>query len=185
MRDLLDDYSALTATGTPVGRAVVTSVWGSAPRPEGACMLATPDGRLAGSVSGGCIEGAAATEIAEAIARGTPKLVAFGVSDERAWEVGLSCGGTIKVFIEPAVHPEILAAARGEGGVVAATLIRSDSPATPVGSMAVIGEDGTAAASATWLDESVISAALCVAAPAGRGRLRSPGRFMEISSRSP
>ena len=82
MRDLLDDYSALTATGTPVGRAVVTSVWGSAPRPEGACMLATPDGRLAGSVSGGCIEAAAATEIAEAIRRGTPKLVTFGVNSD-------------------------------------------------------------------------------------------------------
>ena len=101
MRDLLSDYDRLAALGRPVGRAVVTSVWGSAPRPEGSSMLATADGTMAGSVSGGCVEGATATEIAEAIGRGTPKLVTFGVTHERAWEVGLACGGTIKVFVEP------------------------------------------------------------------------------------
>ena len=63
MRDLLSDYERLSATGTPLGRAVVTSVWGSAPRPEGACLLATADGQLAGSVSGGCVETATAVEI--------------------------------------------------------------------------------------------------------------------------
>src|SRR6476646_10522385 len=120
MRDLLADYERLTAAGTPPGRAVVTSVWGSAPRPEGACLLATADGRLAGSVSGGCVESAAAVEVAEAIGRGTPKLVTYGVSDERAWEVGLACGGTIRVFVEPTVRPEVLEAARGPGGVVVA-----------------------------------------------------------------
>ena len=113
MRDLLSDYDRLAAEGRPVGRAVVTSVWGSAPRPEGSSMLATADGTMAGSVSGGCVEGATATEIGEAIGRGTPKLVTFGVTHERAWEVGLACGGTIKVFVEPRVRPEVLAAARG------------------------------------------------------------------------
>ena len=101
MRDLLSDYDRLSRSGRPVGRAVVTSVWGSAPRPEGSSMLATADGTMAGSVSGGCVEGATATEIGEAIGRGTPKLVTFGVTHERAWEVGLACGGTIKVFVEP------------------------------------------------------------------------------------
>ena len=86
-------------------------------------MLATADGAMAGSVSGGCVEGATAIEIGEAISRGTPKLVTFGVSDERAWEVGLACGGTIKVFVEPGVRPEVLAAARGAGGEVVATVI--------------------------------------------------------------
>jgi len=123
MRDLLSDYHRLAALGRPFGRAVVTSVWGSAPRPEGSSMLATADGTMAGSVSGGCVEGATATEIAEAIGRGTPKLVTFGVSHERAWEVGLACGGTIKVFVEPSVRPEILAAARGPGGEIVATVI--------------------------------------------------------------
>ena len=128
MRDLLSDYDRLATLGRPVGRAVVTSVWGSAPRPEGSSMLATADGTMAGSVSGGCVEGATATEIGEAIGRGTPKLVTFGVTHERAWEVGLACGGTIKVFVEPRVRPEVLAAARGPGGEVVATVI--DGPGT-------------------------------------------------------
>jgi xanthine dehydrogenase accessory factor len=123
MRDLLADYERLTATGEPFGRAVVTSVWGSAPRAEGASMFATRGGAMAGSVSGGCVEGATATEIAAALDRGTPKLVTFGVSDERAWEVGLACGGTIKVFVEPTVRPEVIAAARGAGGEVVATVV--------------------------------------------------------------
>ena len=108
MRDLLPTTTAWPPPGRPFGRAVVTSVWGSAPRAEGSSMLATADGAMAGSVSGGCVEGATAAEIGEAIERGTPKLVTFGVSDERAWEVGLACGGTIKVFVEPSVRPEVL-----------------------------------------------------------------------------
>src|SRR5688572_24369564 len=123
MRDLLPDYERLAAAGEPLGRAVVTSVWGSAPRAEGASMLATRSGAMAGSVSGGCVEGATATEIGAALERGTPKLVTFGVSDERAWEVGLACGGTIKVFVEPAVKPEVLQAARGSGGEVVVSVV--------------------------------------------------------------
>jgi xanthine dehydrogenase accessory factor len=123
MRDILPDYERFAQAGKPFGRAVVTSVWGSAPRPEGSSMLAANDGTIAGSVSGGCVESATALEIAEAIERGTPKLVTFGVTDERAWEVGLACGGTIKVFVEPAVGPSILEAARGPGGEVVATIV--------------------------------------------------------------
>jgi xanthine dehydrogenase accessory factor len=138
MRDLLNDYDRLIAAGQPVGRAVVTSVWGSAPRAEGSSMLATADGTMAGSVSGGCVEGATATEIAAAIERGSPKLVTYGVTDERAWEVGLACGGTIKVFVEPAVRPEVLAAARGPGGEVIATVIEGPGAGTTLR----IREDG-------------------------------------------
>ena len=123
MRDLLDDYTRFVEDRVPFGRAVVTSVWGSAPRPEGSSMLASADGRIAGSVSGGCVESATALEIEAAIQRGTPKLVTFGVSDERAWEVGLACGGTIEVFVEPTVRPEILQAARGTAGEVVASIV--------------------------------------------------------------
>jgi xanthine dehydrogenase accessory factor len=126
MRDLIADYERLRSGGTPVGRAVITSVWGSAPRPEGSCMLATRDGAMAGSVSGGCVENVTLTEIIEAIDRGSARLVTFGVSHERAWEVGLACGGTIKVLVEPAVRDEVLAAARGKGGAVVATLLEGD-----------------------------------------------------------
>ena len=138
MRDLLSDYQRFAALDRPFGRAVVTSVWGSAPRPTGSSMLATADGMMAGSVSGGCVENATVAEIAGAIASGTPKLVTFGVTDERAWEVGLACGGTIKVFVEPSVRPEVLAAARGRGGEVVATVIEGPG----LGASARIFDDG-------------------------------------------
>lgn len=86
-------------------------------------MLAASDGTIAGSVSGGCVESATALEIEAAIQRGSPRLVTFGVSDERAWEVGLACGGTIQVFVEARVRPQILEAARGEEGEVVASII--------------------------------------------------------------
>src|ERR1043166_2965562 len=100
MRELLADYERLRAAG-PVGRAVVTQVWGSAPRPEGATLLAGPNGAMAGSVSGRCVEKAAAEAIQSAMAQGAPRKMSWGVTHERAWEMGLSCGGTIDVFIEP------------------------------------------------------------------------------------
>lgn len=140
MRGLLDEYVMLAASG-PVGRAVVTQVWGSAPRPEGACLLATLDGRMAGSVSGGCVETAAAEEIRSAMASGTPRKVGWGVTHERAWEMGLSCGGTIEVFVEPAVRPELLEAARATQNTVLATVIGG---AAPLGS-GVLVEEGAGA----------------------------------------
>ena len=161
MRDLLHDYDQLHASGRPVGRAVVTSVWGSAPRAEGACMLATSDGEIAGSVSGGCIESAAAQEIAAAIASGAPKLLTYGVSHERAWEVGLACGGTIKVFVEPAISAEVLDAARSEGGVVVATVIETNSATSRLGGTALVREGGAIEASKgqEWIGKAVAEAA--------------------------
>src|ERR1041385_106487 len=140
MRDLLNEYEQLAATG-PVGRAVVTQVWGSAPRPEGACLLATADGRMAGSVSGGCVEGAAAEEVRTAMARGTPKRVGWGVTHERAWEMGLSCGGTNEVFVEPAVRAGLLEGTRRASGSVVATVIGGNDSA-PVGAGLLYEESG-------------------------------------------
>lgn len=142
MRDILADHARLSAAGAPFGRAVVTSVWGSAPRPEGACLLASIDGAIAGSVSGGCVESATAMEITEAIGRGAPKLVTFGVTDETAWEVGLACGGTIKVLVEPGVRPEVIEAAQSAGGVVIATVIEGSEP---LGTALVVKDDGSVA----------------------------------------
>ncbi len=140
MRDVLRDWDRMTADGSPVGRAVVTKVWGSAPRPAGACLLADAHGNIAGSVSGGCVESAAAEEITAAIERGKPRLVSYGVSDEQAWEVGLACGGTIEVYVEPAVRQELVDAARGDGGIVLATVVEG-GPAT--GWSLVVRDDGT------------------------------------------
>jgi len=163
MHDLLAELTVLEGTGRPTGRAVVTSVWGSAPRPEGAWLLATDDGRIAGSVSGGCVESATAQEIAAAIIRGSPRLVTYGVSHERAWEVGLACGGTIKVFVEPRVSDRVRAAAAGAGGVLVATIIGAADPSGPqLGRSVTIHDDGTieAAPEDRWVGEAVRDAAM-------------------------
>jgi len=138
MRELVTDYERLSKTG-PVGRAVVTQVWGSAPRGEGAVLLATADGQMAGSVSGGCVENAVVEEVRAAIERGTAKALEYGVTHERAWEFGLSCGGTISLFVEPAVRPEILDAARRAEASVVATIIAGPAP---VGRSLVLRESG-------------------------------------------
>lgn len=99
--DILATAAAWKADGEQVAIATVVETWGSSPRPAGSRLAVTASGRLAGSVSGGCIEGAVADAAKQAMATGTPRLLDFGVSDERAWEVGLSCGGKVKVFVEP------------------------------------------------------------------------------------
>ena len=80
--------------------ATVVGTWGSAPVAVGGQMVMAQDGRFEGSVSGGCVEGAVVTEALDVIASGKPKMLEFGVADETAWNVGLSCGGTIRVFVE-------------------------------------------------------------------------------------
>ena len=86
--------------GHGVALATVVETWGSAPRPAGSSLVINDDGTFLGSVSGGCVEGAVVTEALDVIASGKPKMLEFGVADETAWNVGLSCGGTIRVFVE-------------------------------------------------------------------------------------
>jgi len=86
--------------GHGVALATVIETWGSSPRPVGSHLVIHGDGRFQGSVSGGCVEGAVVNEAAEVIANGTPRVLAFGVADETAWRVGLSCGGRIRIFVE-------------------------------------------------------------------------------------
>ncbi len=86
--------------GAGVAIATVTATWGSAPRPAGSQLAVHADGRFVGSVSGGCIEGAVVVEALDIIQTGKAKLLEFGVSNSQAWEVGLACGGKIKVFVE-------------------------------------------------------------------------------------
>ena len=95
---LIDAFSEWR--GAPLALATVIRTWGSAPRPSGSHMLVHADGRFEGSVSGGCVEGAVVTEALDVIDSGKPKTLEFGVADETAWKVGLSCGGTIRVFVE-------------------------------------------------------------------------------------
>jgi xanthine dehydrogenase accessory factor len=81
--------------------ATVVGTWGSSPRPAGSQMAITRSGRIAGSVSGGCIEAAVVEAGLECLRSGRPQSLTFGVTDARAWEVGLACGGTVQVFVEP------------------------------------------------------------------------------------
>lgn len=98
--DILATAAGWAAAGETVALATVVETWGSSPRPAGSRLAVTASGRLAGSVSGGCIEGAVADAAKATMASGTPQLLDFGISDERAWEVGLACGGKLKVFVE-------------------------------------------------------------------------------------
>ena len=86
--------------GKKVAIATVVETWGSAPRPIGSHLVIDAEGNFQGSVSGGCVEGAVVTEALDVISNGQPKMLEFGVADETAWNVGLSCRGTIRVFVE-------------------------------------------------------------------------------------
>jgi xanthine dehydrogenase accessory factor len=112
MRELLEQYDAWRAEGHEVGRAVVIRTYGSSPRQAGSVLLVADDGRMIGSVSGGCIEGAAAEAVLESRRSGHSRVIRYGVTNEEAWSVGLACGGTIDVLIEPDVPDAALAAAR-------------------------------------------------------------------------
>ena len=102
MRDVLDDIERFRRAGRRVALARVVGLEGSGPRDPGATMVVSEDGEVAGSVSGGCVEGAVLTEALAVLGSGgPPRLVSFGYSDDDAFAVGLSCGGTIDVFIEP------------------------------------------------------------------------------------
>ena len=98
--DLLCVAAAWKDAGEDVAIATVTETWGSSPRPTGSQLIVTKSGKLEGSVSGGCIEGAVAEAAMRTIETGVPQLLDFGVSNEQAWEVGLACGGKVKVFVE-------------------------------------------------------------------------------------
>jgi xanthine dehydrogenase accessory factor len=99
--DILTVAQNWAEAGEQVALATVTESWGSSPRPAGSRMAVTVSGKIAGSVSGGCIEGAVAEAALDSLKTGAPKLLAFGVTDEMAWQVGLACGGQMKVFVEP------------------------------------------------------------------------------------
>jgi xanthine/CO dehydrogenase XdhC/CoxF family maturation factor len=98
--EVLEQAAAWSEGGLGVALATVVSTWGSAPRPAGSQLAVNERGELVGSVSGGCIEGAVVREALEVIRDGKPRNLEFGVTHDRAWEVGLACGGTIQVFVE-------------------------------------------------------------------------------------
>ena len=175
MKELLDTIEAWQRAGVRFGRAVVIRTFGSSPRPEGAVLLYASDGRLAGSVSGGCVEGVAAEEIERAMMSGRSRVVRYGITDEQAWGVGLACGGSIDVLIEPDVPPEVVDAARSSRGVAVVTELRADEPPLPC---LVVHDDGrlegTTANAAT--DDAIVAAA-------HEALLRGNSRAIELGTR--
>jgi xanthine/CO dehydrogenase XdhC/CoxF family maturation factor len=97
---VLETAAAWLTAGRRAAIATVVDTWGSSPRPVGSQLLVDEEGAFVGSVSGGCIEGAVIGEALAVIASGEPRLLDFGVSDEQAWDVGLSCGGKVQVYVE-------------------------------------------------------------------------------------
>jgi len=110
MREVLQELNEWTRDGEDIAIATVIETWGSSPRPLGSKMLVTRSGKMAGSVSNGCIEGAVFEEGQKVLKSGTPKIAAFGVADDVAFEVGLACGGHIEVFVQPLgkVHRQLI-----------------------------------------------------------------------------
>jgi xanthine/CO dehydrogenase XdhC/CoxF family maturation factor len=98
--DILARAADLRAVGRKVALATVIETWGSSPRPVGSQLLVDEEGGMLGSVSGGCIEGAVVHEAMKTMEDGEPRLLSFGVTDEQAWEVGLACGGRVRVYVE-------------------------------------------------------------------------------------
>jgi xanthine/CO dehydrogenase XdhC/CoxF family maturation factor len=98
--DILKAAEDWRKAGRGVALATVMETWGSAPRPVGSNLIIDDEGNFLGSVSGGCVEGAVVTEAIDVIDSGNAKMLEFGVADESAWQVGLSCGGTIRVYVE-------------------------------------------------------------------------------------
>src|ERR1700742_2943061 len=103
--DILKAAEDWRKAGKGVAIATVVETWGSAPRPVGSNLVIDNDGNFLGSVSGGCVEGAVVTEAMDVIDSGKPRMLEFGVADETAWKVGLSCGGTIRVYVEKVEYP--------------------------------------------------------------------------------
>jgi len=105
-RDPLQIAQSWIEEGRQVALATVVETWGSAPRPTGSHLVIDLDGNFEGSVSGGCVEGAVVVEALEVLETAKPRLLEYGVADETAWEVGLSCGGRIRIFVEPIIVGE-------------------------------------------------------------------------------
>jgi xanthine/CO dehydrogenase XdhC/CoxF family maturation factor len=98
--DILEQAAAWRNSGRGVAVATVVATWGSSPRPVGSQLIVDDKGRMIGSVSGGCIEGAVVREAQDVIGGGKPRLLDFGVTNEQAWEVGLACGGKLQIWLE-------------------------------------------------------------------------------------
>lgn len=183
MREVLGDLLAAYRSGKPVAMATVVRTWKSAPRPAGAAMLVTTDQEAVGSVSGGCVEGALFDVGLEILADGQSRYQKYGVSDDEAFGVGLTCGGIIEVFaerVDPQTWPElegVAASIEAEEPVTIATIVRAPDDASPevaarVGKHLIVRPTGTEGTLGTArLDDTVREDALGLLAAGTTGFL--------------
>ena len=162
MRDILPDLDNWHADyNQSIALATVIQTWGSSPRRAGAKMALTPDGKITGSVSGGCVEGAVFESGVEVLKSNRPQLLHFGVADETAWEVGLACGGSIDIFVKP-LDMEFFKALRSmlaeEQTAVIVTVVRG--PNEMLGREVLMRDDGNVTGTiSNELDERVLNLA--------------------------
>ena len=143
MRDILPDLDKWRAEDQPIALATVIQTWGSSPRRAGARMALTPDGKITGSVSGGCVEGAVFEAGVDVLKSNRPQLLHFGVADETAWDVGLACGGSIDIFVKPldtAFFKALRSVLVNEQPAVVLTVVRG--PDEVIGREILVSEDG-------------------------------------------
>jgi len=176
VRELSDILERWRAEGESIAMATVIRVDGSAPRGEGAKMLITRSGRIEGSVSGGCVEGAVADEAQSVLASGDPKTVRYGINKNMMWDVGLSCGGAIYVFIESLDHRP--APAFDEGVVLCTVVAGPDRKGERL--RVAVGEDDEwrldGSVGSPGLDSELLALA-GNAATSGASRVRSIGPY--------
>jgi xanthine dehydrogenase accessory factor len=189
MRDVLDEIERWRAEGKRVAVATVVEVWGSAPRGPGSRMAVSSAGEIAGSVSGGCVEAAVVDEAGEVLESGAPRLVRYGVTNEEAWAVGLSCGGTLELFLEVAertpVTDEAERRVREERLVALATALNGPR----AGARLLIRSDGGTAGTLDDpdLEKAARTRALELMPASGTARLESgdASAFVEVLSPLP
>ena len=174
MRDVLDQVRSWQAAGVTFALATVVDTSSSAPRGPGAAVAVHPDGTVLGSVSGGCVEGAVVETCYEVLAGGPPRLVTYGYSDDEAFAVGLTCGGTIHVFVQ-AVTPDhgidlaaVADAVAADAPVAVATVV--DGPAEPGRSMLVWPDRVGGSVGTSGLDAAVVDDARGMLAQGTSGR---------------
>ncbi|WP_032402365.1 XdhC family protein [Rhodococcoides fascians] len=199
MHDILDDAMSAWKSDDIAAVATVIRTFDSAPRPAGAAMLVGADGTVAGSVSGGCVEGSVYELAQDVLRTGTPVLTRYGVSDDDAFAVGLTCGGTLDVFVEVfsrQTFPEldsVVADVRDNIPVAVATVVSHTDPER-IGRRMVVGEEGTrgslgsARADAAIADDAkglLASGRSAVLTYGPDGQRRGEGMEVFVSSHAP
>jgi xanthine dehydrogenase accessory factor len=199
VRDVLDELLSVWRTGGTAGVATVVRTIKSAPRPPGATMVVTPDGAVAGSVSGGCVEAAVYELATEVVASGRPELHRYGISDDDAFAVGLTCGGIIDIFTEPVsrnTFPQLQAIAddiAAHRATAVATVIAHPEPGwigrrLVVGPNTIEGSLGSARADAAVVDDArglLAAGRTAVLSYGPDGQRQDTGMEVFVSSHAP